>query len=281
MRNLNEDAPPKRAFLKYLGGKWAIAPWVIAHLPPHRVYVEPFGGGAGVLLRKPRSRIEVYNDLDEEIVGMFRVVQHPQHCQQLMRVLNRTPYSRREFELAFTHSDDPIVRAQRAIVRAYQGFHHGSMFDPKKRTFANAKHRGKPSSPASSWANYPRSLVSISRRLHGVIIECQPAAKVISAQDEPDTLFFVDPPYLPSTRTAVGYRHEMSEADHRALLDQLLNVRGMVVIAGYPSELYDSTLRGWQRVERPHHAAGSKRLRTEVLWISPNATDAAQYPLAA
>jgi len=56
---------PTRALLRYFGGKWAIAPWVLAHLPAHRIYVEPFGGAASILLRKPRSRIEVYNDLDE------------------------------------------------------------------------------------------------------------------------------------------------------------------------------------------------------------------------
>lgn len=259
----------KRSALRYFGGKWAIAPWVISHLPAHRIYVEPFGGAASILLRKPRSKIEVYNDLDEEIVGIFRVLQDPDGCRELVRRLRRTPYSRREFERAFTASDDPIIRAARAITRAYQSFHHEALFNTRKTTFADARHRSGGHSKAHEWANYPRSLAAVSRRLQGVIIECRDAIDVIRAQDCPDVLFFVDPPYVPSTRSKSGYRCELDEAGHIALLEQLRSVQGMVVLAGYPSDLYDRMLPGWRRVERPHHAAGSLRQRTEVLWISP------------
>ncbi|MGB3289615.1 MAG: DNA adenine methylase [Burkholderiaceae bacterium] len=266
------DEKPTRALLRYFGGKWAIAPWVLAHLPPHRIYVEPFGGAASILLRKPRSKIEVYNDLDEEIVGIFRVVQDPATCQALIRRLRRTPYARREFELAFQGSADPIIRAQRAIVRAYQSFHHESLFNSKKTTFADARHRTSSSSKAGEWKNYPRSLVSVSRRLHGVVIECRAAQEVIRAQDTPDTLFFVDPPYMPATRSKSGYRHEMTTGAHIELLQQLRGVRGMVVIAGYPSDIYDEVLSGWTRVQRKHYAGGNgPQSRVEVLWISPSA----------
>jgi len=262
---------PTRALLRYFGGKWAIAPWVLSHLPPHRIYVEPFGGAASILLRKPRSRIEVYNDLDNEIVGIFQTVQDPDQCRMLMRRLRRTPYSRRVFETAFQASTDPIIRAQRAIVRAYQSFHHEALFNPKKTTFADAKHRSGSHCKAREWVNYPRTLLAVSRRLQGVVIECRPAQDVIRVQDAPDTLFFVDPPYVPSTRSRSGYRHEMTEDEHVALLEQLRQVQGMVVLAGYPSRLYDKLLHDWQRIERPHRALGSPRLRTEVLWLSPHA----------
>lgn len=151
--------PPKadkltRAALRYFGGKWQIAPWVISHLPAHRVYVEPFGGAASVLMRKPRSTIEVYNDLDEEIVGIFQQLQDPAQCSQLMRLLRRTPYARGAFEQAFEPTCDPLARAQRAIVRAYMSFHHGALFDPKKRTFADARHRGGNHCKAHEWASW-------------------------------------------------------------------------------------------------------------------------------
>jgi DNA adenine methylase len=267
---------PTRALLRYFGGKWAIAPWVMSHLPPHRIYVEPFDGAASILLRKRRSKIEVYNDLDEEIVGIFRVVQDPAMCRELFRRLRRTPYARREFELAFQSSADPVLRAQRAITRAYQAFHHGALFNPKKTTFSDARHRTGGHSKAHEWMTYPRGLVAISRRLQGVIIECRSALDVIRAQDCPDTLFFVDPPYMPSTRSHGSYRCELDEAGHIALLEQLKAVKGMVVLAGYPSDLYDHTLKGWKRVERGHYAAGSPKIRTEVLWISPRAAKAAE-----
>lgn len=266
-RLLGNEAPT-RALLRYFGGKWAIAPWVLQHLPSHRIYVEPFGGAGSVLLRKPRSKIEVYNDLDEEIVGIFRVVQDPDLCRALMRRLRRTPYARREFEMAFQGSSNPVIRAQRAIVRAYQSFHHGSLFDSSKTTFADARHRTG-SAKSHEWMRYPRSLVQVQQRLQGVVIECRAAVAVIKAQDTPQTLFFVDPPYVPSTRSKSGYRHEMAEADHIELLDALQAVKGMVVLAGYPSVLYDSMLAGWGRVQRHHYAAGSTRRRTEVLWLSP------------
>jgi len=267
----DNHAIPTRSLLRYFGGKWAIAPWVLSHLPPHRIYVEPFGGAASILLRKPRSRVEVYNDLDEEIVDIFQTVQDPRQCQALMRRLRRTPYSRRAFELAFAASRDPIIRAQRAIVRAYQSFHHEALFNPRKTTFADAKHRSGSHCKAREWANYSRTLLAVSRRLQGVVIECRPAMDVIRVQDAPDTLFFVDPPYVPSTRTKSGYRHEMTEADHVALLEQLRQVKGMVVLAGYPSRLYDTLLHDWHRIERAHRAQGSSRVRTEVLWLSPAA----------
>lgn len=276
-RSLNKPTNPEtvaRSVLRYFGGKWAIAPWVIAHLPPHRVYVEPFGGAASVLLRKPRSRIEVYNDLDDEIVGIFKVLQDPAQCARLVRLLRRTPYARRQFEQAFLPTRDPVTRAQRAIVRAYQSFHHESLFNQRKTTFADARHRSGSSNKAAEWSSYPRHLVTVFKRLQGVIIECRDALEVIRAQDTADALFFVDRPYLPATRSSAGYRCELSTERHAELLDRLLSVRGMVVLAGYPSPMYDHALKGWRRVERQHLAAGSLRPRTEVLWLSPAAAKA-------
>ncbi len=265
------DDAPTRAALRYFGGKWRIAPWVISHFPPHRIYVEPFGGGASVLLRKPRSQIEVYNDMDAEIVGIFRVLQNPATCSGLVRRLRRTPYSRAEFVRAFQPCHDPISRAQRAIVRAYMSFHHTALFNPKKCTFSDARHRSRNGCKAHEWASYPRTLAAVCRRLQGVIIEQRDAMEVIRAQDCQDALFFVDPPYLPSTRRSGTYRHEMSEAQHVALLERLSAIQGRAVVCGYPSRLYDELLCGWTRHERPAHAACSSSARTEVLWVKPAA----------
>ncbi|MCL1962257.1 MAG: DNA adenine methylase [Desulfovibrionaceae bacterium] len=268
-RSLKSNETVPRAVLRYFGGKWALAPWVIQHLPPHRIYVEPFGGAASVLLRKPRSQVEVYNDLDEEIVGIFQVLQDPVQCQRLIRRLRRTPYARAVFEEAFVPSKDLIVRAQRAIVRAYQSFHHEALFNLRKTTFADAKHRSGSGCKAREWSNYPRALVSAHRRLQGVVIERRDALQVIRAQDTPHTLFYVDPPYMPTTRSNSGYRCELQTEQHAELLELLKSAKGMVVLSGYPSDLYDTALKDWQRIEKPARAAGSSRLRREVLWLSP------------
>jgi DNA adenine methylase len=269
------DKTVERSVLRYFGGKWAIAPWIIQNMPPHRIYVEPFGGAASVLLRKPCSKIEVYNDADDEIVGIFRVLQDPIQCRALVRLLKRTPYSRREFELAFQATDDPLIRAQRAIVRAYLSFHHTALFNPRKTTFACSRHRSNKGggSKMSEWGNYPRHLVAVCRRSRNVLIEHGDALDVIRLQDTADALFFVDPPYVHETRDkSARYRHELTDAQHVELLTVLKSVRGRVMIAGYASDLYDDLLSGWTRRTRAHYAASGSgtQPRTEVLWISPD-----------
>jgi len=261
-----------RSALRYFGGKWAIAPWIIEHMPEHRVYVEPFGGAASVLLRKPRARVEVYNDADEEIVGIFRVLQNEAQCGALIRQLKRTPYSRREFERAFEPTSDPVERSRRAIIRAYMSFHHTALFNPGKNTFANARHRHGGWCKAHEWRTYPRHLAHVRRRLQGVVIECGDALDVIRVQDTHDALHFIDPPYVHSTRDkSAKYRHEMDDARHVELLTLLKGCKGKALISGYASELYDDLLTDWQRVTRKHYAASaSTTLRTEVLWIKPD-----------
>jgi DNA adenine methylase len=266
------DKTVSHALIQYFGGKWMLAPWIVGHMPAHRIYVEPFGGAASVLLRKPRSAVEVYNDLDDEIAGIFQVVQDPVGCRELMRRLKRTPYARREFERAFQPSSDPIVRAQRALVRAYMGFHSGSaMFSSQVQTFSHVRHRRKNGGKATYWCGaYPRVLAQVCQRLRGVLIESRDAMTVIREQDTAETLFYIDPPYVPSTRKSGGYRCELSEAAHAALLDLLLSVKGRVLISGYPCALYEDKLKDWTRVERAHYAcAAGARRRTEILWISP------------
>lgn len=250
------NADIRRPALRYFGGKWMLAPWIIENMPPHQVYVEPFAGGASVLIRKPRSATEIYNDLDGEIVGIFRVIQ----------LLKRTPYSRAEYLLAFEPSRDPVIRAQRAIIRAYMSIHHIALFDMSKSSgFASA--RGH-----ESWTRYPRCLSAVCKRLQGVVIEQRDAFRVIDLNDSLETLFFVDPPYLPSTRCSgdARYRNELSDTDHVRLLERLNAIQGRAMISGYPSKLYDEMLDGWERLEKPHFArANGSRKAIEVLWISP------------
>lgn len=99
--------------LRYHGGKWRLAPWIIGFFPPHRVYVEAFGGAASVLMRKPRSYAEVYNDLYGDIVSLFRVLRDPSSAQELERRLRLTPFARDELESAYEPAVDAIDAAQK------------------------------------------------------------------------------------------------------------------------------------------------------------------------
>lgn len=253
-----------RPLLRWHGGKWMLAPWVIQHFPPHRVYVEPFGGAASVLLRKPRSYAEVYNDLDDDAVTLFRVLRS-ERANELIEALRLTPFARSEFMQAYESADDDVERARRLVIRSFQGF--GSNACHRLSGFrANSNRSG--TTPAHDWANHADALPAIVERLRGVAIETRDAQAVMAAHDGAQTLHYVDPPYLPETRDAGGdYAHEMTLADHEKLLAFLRTMTGAVVLSGYPSALYDDALAGWTRIERRALADGA-RARTEVLWIN-------------
>ena len=263
MINYNPSAC-KRPILRWHGGKWMLANWIIAHLPKHRVYVEPFGGAGSVLLRKPRSYAEIYNDLDGEVVNLFRVARDS--GAELRRALELTPFARDEFIESYAPTGDPVEQARRTVVRSFMGF--GSNSHNKATGFrANSNRSG--TTPAHDWRNYPDAFVDVIERLRGVCIENRDAVAVMKAHDGDETVHYVDPPYVAATRDKGGdYRHEMTDADHEALADELHQLRGSVVLSGYASPLYDSLYRDWQRVERNALADGA-RPRTEVLWISP------------
>lgn len=254
-----------RPVLRWHGGKWRLAPWIIENLPAHRVYVEPFGGAASVLIRKPRSYAEVYSDLDDAVVNLFSVLRSDR-ADELVERLRLTPFARVEFEIAYRPCVDPVEQARRLVIRSFMGF--GSNGHNRSTGFrANSNRSG--TTPAHDWSNYPDALAAIVERLRGVVIEHRDAKAVMAAHDGPETLHFVDPPYVLSTRAdpAKDYAHELTDGDHAELLAFLRTLKGAVVLCGYPSDLYDSELADWRRVERVALADGAKR-RTEVLWFN-------------
>lgn len=269
---------PRRPALRYHGGKWLLARWVIAHFPKHQVYVEPFGGAASVLLQKPRSYAEVYNDLDSGVVNLFRVMRDDVMAARLKAALEITPFAREEFNAAYDATPDPVETARRMIVRSFMGFGSASG-NPAHITGFRANSNRSGSTPAHDWQNYPENIPLITDRMRGVIIENRPALDVMAQHDGPDTLHYCDPPYLPETRdkTRRGIRHtyvhEMTVDEHAAMLEAIKALDGMVVLSGYPAPLYDDALAGWKRIEREALADGARK-RIEVLWINPRAAHA-------
>ncbi len=268
---------PRRPVLRWHGGKWLLAPWIISHFPAHRTYVEPFGGAASVLIRKERSYAEIYNDLDDDVVNLFRVLRDLETGRALMDALIHTPFSRTEFDLAYQETDDPVEKARRLVIRSFMGFGSDGHNGARPTGFrANSNRSG--TTPAHDWENYPDALERLIARVRGIVIEHRPAIDVMLQQDSPDTLHYVDPPYVWSTRSKAGnssrknYRHEMSDDDHRKLLSVLRDLKGMVVLSGYANPLYQDALSDWQRVERIALADGARE-RTEVLWLNPSVTE--------
>lgn len=321
MNDLAPISAPTRPVLRWHGGKWKLAPQILPFFPPHRIYVEPFGGAGSMLLRKDRCYAEVYNDLDDEVVNLFRVLRDPHDGQRLGELLRLTPFARAEFMDANGEvTADPqeagsaagatgkaeIERARRLVIRSFMGFGsnaHSSSPTARKTGFrshtrvktdlrepaeagyrstgfrANSSRSG--TTAAHDWANYPDALRLVIERLAGVTIEHRDAAEVMAQHDSPETLHYVDPPYLPETRSPANkydlkhrmYRHELTAEDHVRLLDFLDGLAGMVLLSGYAAPLYDDRLTAWRRVTFETHADGA-RPRTEVLWINPAAAAA-------
>lgn len=283
---------PTRPVLRWHGGKWLLAPWIIGHFPKHHTYVEPFGGAASVLLRKRRTYAEVYNDLDNEVVDLFRVLRDPSSAKRLEEMLRLTPFARGEFRSAYEPTDDVIERSRRLIVRSFMGFGsnaHASAEKGHRSTGFRASSSRSGTTPAHDWRNYPDALLALVERLKAVVIESRPAIEVMAQHDRSDTLHYVDPPYMHETRAQGNkydlgwrmYRYELTDDQHAELLEYLRTVKGMVVLSGYPSPLYEDMLSDWMRVERRALADGARE-RTEVLWINPagrDRLDAVQMPL--
>lgn len=267
---------PSRPILRWLGGKWRLAPWIISHLPPHRIYVEPFGGAASVLLRKSRAYNEVYNDLDGELVNLFKVLRS-ERADELVQQLRLTPYARNEYEAAFELHDDPVERARRTVVRSQMAHGTGGARIDRLTGF-RVDGRSGTTNVAGEWRDYPSALSAVIDRIQGVSIQSKPALQLIDDYDSANVLLYLDPPYLPATRSgksrkAEGYHtyaHELSIEDHAKLLDRISQSSAMIVLSGYPDASYDERLSDWHRVECSARAHRNSP-RTEVLWINPAA----------
>ncbi len=273
---------PSRPMLRWLGGKYRLAHKIVALMPPHRIYVEPFGGAASVLLAKPRAYNEVLNDLDGELVNLYRVLRRPDLARALIARLRLTPYAEAEYRLALEPSDEPIERAARLIIRSHMG-HGSNAAQASRATGFRSDGRSGSTNVAGEWAALARTMRQITRRLRGVTLRQEPAGRLIDLYRDPKVLIYLDPPYLPDTRSGKqkggepyhAYAHEMTLAEHRDMLAQLADHPAMIILSGYPSDLYDSALQGWEVREfeaRAHRNAP----RREVLWINP----AAQAALA-
>lgn len=202
------------------GGKSYLAPWIIKHFPPHKCYVEVFGGSAAVLVNKKKSHTEVYNDKDGDIVQFFRVLR--ERKGELVEWLNMTPYAREQHQKwkADFYSgelpDDPIERAGRFFYLRY------SQYAAKYRTasgFAGAHQRNK----ARKLRNATEKLHKFADRFKNVQIECLDFAEVVERYDSENTFFYADPPYMDEGDAL--YRHE-DNFDHKKLVEVLKNTEG-------------------------------------------------------
>lgn len=239
-----------------------MADWIIEHMPEHETYLEPFFGSGAVLFNKPPSKIETVNDLDGQVVNLFRVIRD--RPEELAEKIRWTPYSRQEYYDSYEPTGDELEDARRFLIRCWMA-RGGKTSD---RT--GWRHIIDTNGPSvtKSWAELPEKILAVTERLRYVQIEQQPALQLIERHRRSEVLICADPPYVLATRNNRMYKHEMTDADHLELLDALDAHPGPVLLSGYEHLLYDERLAHWYRETKFVQAEGGKR-RKEVLWINP------------
>lgn len=272
--------------LKWHGGKYYLARRIIALMPRHLHYVEPFFGGGAVLLTRdpldqrlwlspdsPKNGVsEVANDLNGRLVNFWRVLREPKTFTKFQRQVEAIPLARDEWTDAHRHTGgkDPVADAVAFFVDCRQS-RSGLMtcFTAVTRNRTRRAMNGN----VSEWLSTVEGLPEIHARLRRVLIENMPAVALIQREDTPTTLFYCDPPYLHETRTSLdAYHHEMDESQHVELLETLNACKGKVMLSGYPSPLYAKLLKDWtvHEFDLPNNAASGteKRRMTEVVWCN-------------
>lgn len=260
--------PITRPALRYYGGKWNLAPWIISYFPEHDSYVEPCGGAASVLLQKPRSAVETYNDLYGNVVNFFLILR--ERPAELIEQIRFTPWARAEYRLSYEPAVDPLEQARRFYLRMMMGI--GA--EPGNSTGMRMVRRSGDGIPAKYHANCDH-LYQVAERLMDVQIEQLPAEECIIRYDTPETLFYFDPPYVLEERSSgKAYAFEVDQAFHVTAAELLRQSQGYAVVSGYACQLYTDLYEahGWQRVDIEAQTNGEKRI--ESLWLNPKTVEA-------
>ncbi len=254
--------------LKYPGSKWSMTDWIIGNFPAgyeKMTYMEPFAGSLAVLFNKNRSEIETINDLDGNVVNLFKVIR--ERPEEFKRSIKYTPWARQEYKLSYEMTGDSLEDARRFLVRCWQAI------GTKTSDISGWSNNIKPGdSGISRWTRLDKSIDEAAKRLqnykkHLVQIENMPAVGLIKRYNRPYVFIYCDPPYILSTRSKRIYKCEMTDSDHTELLETLLNHTGPVMISGYMSDMYNQMLKGWT-VQKNRSNCEMGKAATEVIWMN-------------
>lgn len=253
-----------KAIVKYPGGKWSLADWIIGFFPEHHSYLEPFFGSGAVLFNKARSHIETVNDIDGNVVNLFECIRTDP--EKLAHQIYWTPYAREVYHQAFLKIPKDRFEAAAAFLICLNmgyGFRTNGIKSGWKQDIQGRERAYS----AQDWVQLPDRIIQAAERLRGVQIENRLAVDVIKRFNFPNVLIYCDPPYVLGIRNGRQYRFEMDDKDHEELLDALLQHRGYVIISGYDTDLYNSMLAGWTKRETTAYSQVCSKKR-EVVWMN-------------
>lgn len=254
-----------KAVLKYPGSKWSLADKIVSYFPECHSYLEPFFGSGAVFFNKPRSNIETINDIDGNVVNLFRWIKDDP--ERLAHEIYFTPYARSVYEDAFdSEPEDSLGKAVNFYIRLNMG--HGFRTTGEKVGWKNDVQGRERSYASQDWCRLPEKIMQAAERLRGVQIENRPAIELIKRFNFKKVLIYCDPPYMFKTRHGKQYRCEMGDdVEHEILLGTLLQHKGPVLISGYDIELYQDMLKGWHRCEFVSYSQVCSK-KKEILWMN-------------
>lgn len=257
-----------RTPLTYYGGKQALARQIVPLFPQHRVYLEPFAGGAAVLFAKPRAERETLNDADGQIMRFWQVVR--ERPEELAAAVATTPYARSEWQASREEPEDDLEAARQLLVNVDQSFSR-SRSSWSVPCIGDGRGRWQP----GTWLNLPPKILAAVERLQGVALECGDGCDLIPRWDREDAVIYVDPPYTgPMRREPTKGYAEDDDGLWARLVAVLAEVRhAAVILSGYPCD--EANELGWRslplKMKRTVQARDGSALplAPETVWISP------------
>lgn len=258
-----------KPILKYPGSKWRMAQWIIDHFPENyenMTYLEPFFGSGSIFFNKERSRIETINDMDSDVINLFKMVR--QKPAELAYLVSMTPWSRSEYKDSYVKTDDELEKARRFIVRMWQAIGAKSSDKTGWRNNIDAQNR----TIQGFNLVLPETIMQVCVRLQHskkgtVQIENQDVFRLFERYDRDSVLMYLDPPYVLSTRSKRIYKHEFTDADHIRLLKLCQTSKAKIIISGYKCDLYDEYLAGWYSDSIIADCESGQK-RTETIWMN-------------
>ena len=265
-----------RSPINYFGGKGNFVSKLLPLIPDHKAYAEVFGGGASLLFAKEQVYSEIYNDIDSTLTDFFRLLQNPVQFDEFYQKCLITPYSKelwREFRDTWQLQDNIVDRIHQWFSVARMSF---------SGCFGASWSFGIARNGASKFRKAVDGLPEVAQRLRNVQIDNRSWDDALERYDREETFFYLDPPYVHSTRRGGDFSFEMNDAGHKKLVDILKNIKGRVLLSGYPNEIYNGL--NWKRIDHEVlcYAVGKtkatgllgdgnvkgKQSRTESLWLN-------------